>query len=193
MTRTAQLKRTTSETDIRITLDVDGRGIGSIDTGIGFLDHMLTLFTKHGCFDLEVSCLGDLEVDTHHTIEDVGIVLGQAFKQAVGDLKGVKRYATKFIPMDEALAAVSVDFSGRPYLVYDAAGSELTELYEEFFRAFSFQAGITLHIRLLYGKNAHHIVEAIFKATARAVREALEQDERVEGVPSTKGLLTWES
>ena len=193
MTRTAQLKRTTSETDIRITLDVDGRGIGSIDTGIGFLDHMLTLFTKHGCFDLEVSCLGDLEVDTHHTIEDVGIVLGQAFKQAVGDLKGVKRYATKFIPMDEALAAVSVDFSGRPYLVYDAAGSELTELYEEFFRAFAFQAGITLHIRLLYGKNAHHIVEAIFKATARAVREALEQDERVEGVPSTKGLLTWES
>lgn len=193
--RSSNIVRKTSETDIEIHLIIEGDGNADIDTGIGFLDHMLTLFTRHGGFNLAVKARGDLDVDSHHTIEDIGIVLGQCIKEASGERKGIKRYGTTFLPMDEALAMVSVDVSGRPYLVFEAEltaqrlGDFDTEMTEEFFRAFAFNAGITLHGKVLYGKNTHHMIEALFKAAARALKEALTEDESIKGVMSTKGIL----
>jgi imidazoleglycerol-phosphate dehydratase len=193
--RTADMKRSTYETDITLRLDMDGTGKSEICTGIGFLDHMLTLFSKHGILDLNVKADGDTNVDFHHTVEDIGIVLGKCIAVALDNKNGLKRYGTSFLPMDEALAMVSVDISGRPFLVFDCqlktqkVGDFDTELVEEFFRAVAFNAGITLHIKLLYGSNSHHIIEAIFKAFGRAIREASSLDERVEGPMTTKGVL----
>lgn len=195
MERKAEIKRKTGETDIVLNIDIDGKGSSTIKTGIGFFDHMLTLFTKHGLFDISVEAEGDLYVDAHHTVEDVGIALGQALKTALGDKKSIKRYGTCFVPMDESLAMVSLDLSGRPYLVYQAdltpgkLGEMETELVEEFFRAVAFNAGMNLHIKVLYGSNNHHKVEAIFKAFGRALDEATGLDQRIEGVMSTKGSL----
>ena len=193
--RQAQIQRSTKETDINISINLDGEGVSNINTGIGFFDHMLTLFASHGRLDLDVNCKGDIEVDGHHSIEDIGIALGAAIKTALGDKKGINRYGTFYLPMDEALAFVSLDISGRPYLVYD--GGEMTpmianydtELTEEFLRAFAFNAGITLHVRIIYGKNSHHKVEAIFKALGHALRIATEHDPRMNDIPSTKGVL----
>ncbi len=195
MPRSAQLSRKTAETDISLRLGIDGSGISSVDTGVGFMDHMLTLFAKHGLMDLEIRASGDLQVDAHHTVEDVGIVLGQALKQALGDKKSIKRYGTAYVPMDEALAMVSVDISGRPYLAYNArfggerVGDMETALFEEFFRAVSVNAGMNIHINVMYGTNSHHIAEAIFKAFGRALDEASGIDGRIDGVMSTKGIL----
>lgn len=195
MSRTASLERITGETAIKVSLHLDGSGQSQIATGIGFFDHMLILLSKHGLFDLTVTANGDIYVDGHHTVEDTGIVLGQALAQALGDKAGIKRYGTAFIPMDEALAMVSLDISGRPFLVFDAAlpseqvGQFDSELTEEFLRALSVHAGLTLHVRLLSGKNTHHIIEAIFKALGRALDEATRQDDRIKGVMSTKGML----
>jgi len=195
MTRSAKLERKTTETDIKISLDLDGSGQADISTGVGFFDHMLTLWARHGLFDLTVKAQGDLGVDGHHTVEDIGIVLGQVFAQALGDKSGIKRYGTSFVPMDEALAMVVVDISNRPYLQYDVTapdaqvGDYASELTEEFMRALSANAGLTLHVRLMYGKNTHHITEAIFKALARALGEAVRKDDRIVGVLSTKGIL----
>lgn len=195
MSRNAALSRKTAETDISLKLNIDGSGISTINTGIGFFDHMLTLFSKHGLLDLEVKACGDLQVDAHHTVEDTGIVLGQALKEALGDKKSIKRYGTSHVPMDEALAMVSLDFGGRPYLVCNVSytnervGDMDTELVEEFFRAVSTNAGMNLHINVLYGSNNHHIAEAVFKAFGRAVDEAARKDDRIEGVMSTKGTL----
>ncbi len=195
MNRRAEVSRKTNETDVAISLDIDGKGNSCIKTGIGFFDHMLALFAKHGLMDLNVEAQGDLEVDAHHTVEDVGIVLGQAIKDALGDKKSIKRYGTAFVPMDEALAMVAVDISGRPFLVFDVdlntetVGAMDTELVEEFFRAVAFNAGITLHIKKMYGKNSHHIIEAVFKAFGRALDEATKIDDRIGGVMSTKGIL----
>ena len=193
--RTATLERKTAETAIKLVLNLDGKGKGVIDSGIGFFDHMLNLMTAHGLFDLTLVCDGDLEVDGHHSVEDIGIALGQAFKQAIGDKCGIRRYGTFYLPMDESLAFVSLDISGRPFLVYDGGdmapmiGGYDSELTEEFLRAFAFNAGITLHVKVLYGTNSHHKVEAIFKGLGHALREALSKDPRVEGIPSTKGTL----
>lgn len=193
--RIAQLDRKTNETNITIEVNLDGEGIYNIDTGIGFFDHMLTLAAKHGIMDLNVKAEGDLYVDAHHTVEDVGIALGKCIEKALGDKKGITRYGTSFLPMDETLALVSMDISGRPYLVFEAefnspmVGGMDTELVEEFFRAIAFNAGITLHAKVLYGKNAHHMIEALFKAFGRALREAVTRDERIKGVMSTKGSL----
>ena len=193
--RTASVERKTAETAIKLVLNLDGRGNGVIDSGIGFFDHMLNLMALHGLFDLTLACDGDLEVDGHHSVEDIGIALGQAFRQAIGDKKGIRRYGTFYLPMDEALAFVSLDISGRPFLVYDGGpmapmiGGYDSELTEEFLRAFAFNAGITLHVKVLYGTNSHHKVEAIFKALGHAIRQAVENDPRVEGIPSTKGML----
>lgn len=195
MKRAAEIKRKTNETDIILNINIDGSGFGEISTGVGFLDHMLTLFAKHGLFDLKVKAIGDLNVDAHHTVEDIGIVLGQVLKEALGEKKSIKRYGTAFVPMDEALAMVSLDLSGRPFLVFDArftsdkVGEMETELVEEFFRAVAFNAGINIHIKVFYGCNNHHIIEAIFKAFARSLDEASCIDERIEGVMSTKGTL----
>jgi imidazoleglycerol-phosphate dehydratase len=195
MERRADIKRKTGETDISLHINIDGKGAAEVNTGIGFLDHMLTLFAKHGLFNLKVDARGDLHVDAHHTVEDVGIVLGAALKTALGDKKSIKRYGTSYVPMDEALAMVSLDLSGRPYLVLkggftqDRVGGMDTELVEEFFRAVAYNAGITLHITVLYGKNNHHIIEAVFKAFGRALDEASRTDGRIEGVMSTKGIL----
>ncbi len=195
MERYAQLSRKTTETDITLKLCIDGSGKSSINTGIGFLDHMLTLFAKHGLMDLEVTAKGDLNVDGHHTVEDIGIVLGQALKEAVGDKKSIKRYGTSYVPMDEALALAALDFGGRPYLVFNVnytnerVGDMDTELIEEFFRSVSNNAGMNIHINVLYGSNNHHITEAVFKAFGRAVDEATGIDERIVGVMSTKGSL----
>jgi imidazoleglycerol-phosphate dehydratase len=195
MTRFATIARQTAETDITANLTIDGVGKSQISTGIGFLDHMLNLWSKHGLFDLVINVNGDLDVDGHHTVEDTGIVLGQAIAKALGDKSGIKRYGTAFVPMDEALAMVSLDISGRPYLVFEAAipaqriGTLDGELVEEFLRALAVHAGLTLHVRLLSGKNSHHIVEAIFKALGRALDEATRKDERIVGVMSTKGML----
>ena len=191
--RTSEIARKTAETDITLSLNLDGTGQSEINTGVGFLDHMLTLFAKHGRFDLSVRCAGDTEVDDHHSVEDIGICLGKAFAQALGDKAGIARYGSAFVPMDEALAFCSLDISGRSFLVFDASfsddriGEYDTCLTEEFFRAFAFNAGITLHIRQEYGKNDHHIAEAIFKAVAHALKQAL----AVNGgaVLSTKGVL----
>ena len=196
MDRRANITRATSETDIRLTLDLDGSGKAEIATGIGFLDHMLTALTRHGLFDLSVQAKGDLHIDFHHTTEDVGIVLGQAFARALGDKRGIRRFGQALIPMDEALAEAAVDLSGRGLLIWNAEfprdkiGEMDTELFEEFFRAFATNALLTLHISGRAGTNAHHIAEACFKAAARALRMAVELDPRVgDAVPSTKGSL----
>jgi Imidazoleglycerol-phosphate dehydratase len=193
--RKAEINRKTNETEIDLKFSIDGNGISKISTGIGFLDHMLTLFSKHGLFDLVVEAKGDLEVDAHHTVEDIGIVLGQAIREALGDKKSIKRYGSTYVPMDEALALVALDIGGRPFLVYDAqytnekVGDMETELFEEFFRAVAFNSGINLHIKVFYGSNNHHIVEAIFKAFGRALDEASGLDDRIKGVMSTKGII----
>lgn len=190
--RKATIKRKTKETDIALSLNLDGTGKMKISTGIGFFDHMLELFAAHGQFDLDVVCKGDIKVDGHHSVEDIGIVLGKAIKQALGDKRGIRRYASKSIPMDEALADVAVDISGRPFLVYNAELSDKTgdydnELTEEFFQAVAFNAGLTLHINLKYGTNNHHKVEAMFKSFARALREACEIIS--DKIPSSKGII----
>ena len=193
--RMATLKRTTKETDVEITLDLDGTGEANVGSGIGFFDHMLILFAKHGLFSLSVKAQGDLVIDGHHTVEDIGIVLGQALAKATGDKAGIRRYGHVYVPMDEALVLVVVDFSGRPFLAFDAElgqgriGEFDVELTEEFLRAVAVNAGLTLHVKLLAGKNRHHIVEAIFKALGRALSLSLERDPRVQGVPSSKGML----
>lgn len=195
MTRTASLRRKTGETDIEIKINIDGTGISDISSGIGFFDHMLTLFARHGNFDLIVKAQGDLDVDCHHTVEDVGIVLGQIFKEALGDKTSIKRYGTVYIPMDEALAFVTLDISNRAFLVFEANLSNLkvgdmdAEMVEEFFRAFAVNAGITLHAKVLYGSNTHHKIEALFKAFSRALKEASAIDSTITGVMSTKGIL----
>ncbi len=193
--RTAKVSRKTKETDISIRLNLDGKGNSDISTGIEFFDHMLALFAKHGLFDLEIRCQGDLNVDGHHTVEDVGIALGEAYFQALGTKEGITRFGMAYVPMDEALCRAVVDFSGRPYLVFNArfpsemVGGLSTELVEEFFRAMAVQARINLHVEVLYGRNSHHIAEAAFKSAARAFSAALAIDPRVRGVPSTKGVL----
>ncbi|KGK88607.1 imidazoleglycerol-phosphate dehydratase HisB [Clostridium sp. HMP27] len=195
MNRLSEIKRKTGETDIELGINLDGEGTFKGTTGIGFLDHMLTLFSKHGLIDLEIKADGDLVVDSHHTVEDIAIVLGSALKEALKDKAGIKRYGTSFVPMDEALATISLDISGRPFLVFDAKftvdklGNFDTEMVEEFFRAFAFNGGITLHARVLYGKNNHHMIEALFKALGRALGEAMAIDQRIKGVMSTKGVL----
>ncbi|AUM95464.1 TPA: imidazoleglycerol-phosphate dehydratase HisB [Clostridium botulinum] len=191
----AKIYRKTSETEVKSEINLYGEGKYDIKTGIGFFDHMLNLMARHGLIDVKLEAKGDLQVDSHHTVEDVGIVLGQGFKEALGDKKGIKRYGTSFVPMDEALASVSIDISGRPYIVCDfnftveKLGEMDTELVEEFLRALAFNAGITLHARILYGKNNHHMIEAVFKALGRALREAVDRDEKINGVMSTKGTL----
>ncbi len=193
--RIGKIFRETNETKISVEINLDGGGKTSIDSGIGFFNHMLNLFAAHGQFDLTVDCDGDLEVDGHHSVEDIGIALGQAIKNALGDKRGINRYGTFFLPMDETLALVSLDISGRPFLVYDAGelapmiGGFDTELTEEFLRALAFNAGLTLHVKILYGKNSHHKVEAIFKALGHALRIATEYDAKISGIPSTKGVL----
>jgi imidazoleglycerol-phosphate dehydratase len=195
MARQGEVVRITGETDITLKLELDGQGSYEIATGVPFLDHMLALWTKHGLFDLILDAKGDVEVDDHHSVEDIGIALGLAFKKAVGEKKGIKRYGTAYVPMDEALAMVSLDLSGRDFLVFEVnipapkVGTFDTELLEEFMRAFASNAGITLHIELIRGKNTHHIIEAIFKALGRALSEAVLLDERIKGVLSTKGVL----
>lgn len=195
MSRTARVERRTAETTICATLSLDGKGQSAIQTGIGFFDHMLTLWTKHGLFDLQLTAEGDLYIDGHHTVEDAGIVLGNALAEAVGDKAGIRRYGTAFVPMDEALVQVSLDLSGRPFLHYEVntrverIGNFDTELVEEFLRAFADNAGLTLHVMLQHGKNGHHIIEAVFKALGRALDEATRKDERIVGVLSTKGSL----
>ena len=194
--RKGELKRKTAETDIELSLTLDGTGKSSIDTGCGFLDHMLTLFASHGRFDLNVSCKGDTNVDFHHSVEDVGICLGKAFSDAIGVCKGIKRYGNMILPMDESLVLCALDVSGRAYLNYDVSiaaekiGDFDTELIEEFFYAFVRNSGVTLHIKRLDGRNAHHIAEAAFKAFARALRQAVEIDmQSKDEIPSTKGVL----
>jgi len=196
MGRTAELARKTKETDIKISVDLDGKGNYEIDTGIGFFDHMLSALSKHSGIDMNISCKGDLEVDAHHSVEDVGIALGQAIGQALGDKVGIRRYGKASIPMDEALGVCALDISGRPFIVFncefaaDMCGTMDTQLFEEFFRSFAFNSGITLHIGCPYGTNDHHKAEAMFKALARSLREACETDPRFEGeVVSTKGTL----
>nr|WP_233439859.1 imidazoleglycerol-phosphate dehydratase HisB [Clostridium tagluense] len=195
MSRQSKIERESSETKIDISINLDGSGKYECNTGIGFFDHMLCLFAKHGLLDLYVAVAGDLNVDSHHTIEDVGIVLGSVIKEAMKGKEGIKRYGTSFVPMDETLATVSLDLSGRAYLVFegdftvDLIGSFDTEMVEEFFRAVAVNAGITLHARVLYGKNNHHMVEALFKAFGKALSEALTYDDRIKGVLSTKGCL----
>lgn len=193
--REGLVNRNTKETQINIKINLDGKGDCNVNTGIGFFDHMLVLFTKHGLIDGEFDIKGDLNVDCHHTVEDTGIALGLAIRQALGDKKSIKRYGTAFVPMDESLVQVSLDLSDRPFLVFDASFSQQmvgqmdTQLVEEFFRAVAFNAGITLHIKLLHGTNCHHIIEAMFKAFGRALDEATKIDTRIVGVMSTKGLL----
>jgi imidazoleglycerol-phosphate dehydratase len=194
--RTVTLARKTAETDITLTLAVDGTGRSTIATGVPFFDHMLTLFAKHGLFDLEVSCRGDVDVDYHHTVEDVGLVLGDAFKRALGDKAGIRRYGFFLLPMDESLARVVVDIGGRPHLVYDASAPTMfirdfnLVLVKEFCRAFSNALGANLHVKLEYGEEPHHVAEAIFKGLARAMDVATQVDPRTGGqLPSTKGVL----
>ena len=194
--RRAEIARETAETAIRVALDLDGSGQGDIATGIGFLDHMLTALARHSLIDMTIVAKGDLHIDFHHTAEDVGIVIGQALKKALGDKRGIRRYGASLLPMDEALAECAIDISGRPFLAWsvpfarDKVGEMDTELFEEFFRALAFNAGITMHMTLKAGTNAHHVAEACFKAAARALRQAVEPDPRAGGaIPSTKGVL----
>jgi len=194
--RKAEVKRATKETDIAVAVDLDGQGRSSVATGIGFLDHMLDLLARHSRMDITVKAKGDLHIDYHHTAEDVGIALGQAVKQALGDMKGITRYADVHVPMDEALTRVAIDISGRPFLVFkvqftrDKIGTFDTELVNEWFQAFAMNSGITLHVETLYGSNDHHISESCFKALARALRAALAIDPRAANeIPSTKGTL----
>ena len=194
--RRAEITRETAETAIRVALDLDGSGQGDIATGIGFLDHMLTALARHSLIDMTIVAKGDLHIDFHHTAEDVGIVIGQALKKALGDKRGIRRYGASLLPMDEALAECAIDISGRPFLAWsvpfarDKVGEMDTELFEEFFRALAFNAGITMHMTLKAGTNAHHVAEACFKAAARALRQAVEPDPRAGGaIPSTKGVL----
>lgn len=195
MTRTANINRKTKETDISMKLNIDGTGASSVDTGIGFFDHMLTGFSKHGFFNLNLQVKGDLEVDGHHTVEDTGIVLGTAIREAIGDKIGIKRYGSFILPMDDALCLCAVDLCGRPYFAYDCefsverVGELDTELVKEFFYAVSYSAGMNLHIKMLDGSNAHHMIEAMFKAFGKALDEATSYDARVKGVLSTKGAL----
>ena len=194
--RKSEINRNTAETKITLSLSLDGAGKSDINTGCGFLDHMLTLFASHGRFDLSVECKGDVEVDYHHSVEDIGICLGKAFAEAVGNCKGIKRYGNMMLPMDESLVLCALDVSGRAYLAYgldikaEKIGDFDTELIEEFFLAFVRNANITLHVKQLDGRNAHHIAEAAFKAFARALRQAIEIDEKAQNeIPSTKGVL----
>jgi imidazoleglycerol-phosphate dehydratase len=196
MMRSASVSRRTAETDVSLSIALDGTGKAEISTGVGFLDHMLELFARHGLFDLTVKVTGDLHVDQHHTTEDTGIALGQALLQALGDKKGITRYADIHLPMDETLTRLAVDISGRPFLVFrttfptEKIGAFDTELVREFFQAFAINAGLTLHVETLYGANSHHIAESCFKGLARALRQAVAVDPREEGrVPSTKGTL----
>jgi imidazoleglycerol-phosphate dehydratase len=194
--RTAAVNRTTKETDIRVELNLDGTGKAAVDTGIGFFDHMLEAFAKHACIDLSVRAKGDLHIDMHHTVEDVGIVMGQAVKQALGDFSGIRRFGHAYVPMDETLGRAAVDFANRPYLVWKVRferpkiGAMDTELFKEWFHAFAMNSGACVHVECLYGENSHHIIEAAYKALARAVRAATEVDPRLAGaVASTKGVL----
>lgn len=195
MSRTATIERITKETRIKLSLDVDGTGQAAICTSVPFLDHMLNLFARHGLFDLTIEASGDIDIDFHHTVEDIGIVLGAAFKQALGEKNGIRRYGQATVPMDETLASVAIDISGRPYLVYHVTlpkvkiGEFDVELAREFFQAFVNHCGLNLHINVMYGENVHHIIEACFKAVARAMDIATQFDSRVEGVLSTKGVL----
>ncbi|TCP24878.1 imidazoleglycerol-phosphate dehydratase [Scopulibacillus darangshiensis] len=195
MTRDSQIERTTSETTIALKFDIDGEGIAAIETGVPFLTHMLDLFTKHGLFNLKVKASGDTEVDDHHTTEDVGICLGQALKQALGDKKGIRRYGHAVVPMDDALAEVVIDLSDRPHfecrgeIPSQKAGTFDTELVDEFLWKLALEARMNLHVIIHYGKNTHHIIEAVFKALGRALDSATQMDPRVKGIPSTKGTL----
>lgn len=197
MSRSAQISRETGETDVQLSLELDGSGAGTRNTGVGFLDHMLDLFARHGHFDLDVTARGDLQTGAHHTVEDVGIVLGQAIDQTLGDRAGIARYASVTIPMDEARATCVIDISGRPFVAFEAGGLPNvtignfdTELAEEFLRAVATHANLTLHVSIETGGNAHHMIEAAFKAFARALRVAVAIDPNEQGVPSTKGTLT---
>jgi imidazoleglycerol-phosphate dehydratase len=193
--RVAEITRKTTETEIRLRLNLDGRGTARLSSGVPFLDHMLHHVALHGLFDLELDCRGDIEVDDHHSVEDIGIVLGQALARALGDKVGIARYGSQLLPMDEALALVALDFSGRPLLVYEVAlptqkvGVFDTELLPEFLRALAQHAGLTLHVKLLSGQNSHHILEAVFKGLGRALGQAVARDPRRANVPSTKGVL----
>jgi imidazoleglycerol-phosphate dehydratase len=196
MSREAVIERTTSETSIRTRLNLDGTGVSNVRSGIPFFDHMLTLFARHGLFDLDLDAKGDLEVDFHHTVEDAGITLGQAISKALSDKKGIRRYGFAYVPMDEALVRAVIDLSGRPYLVYEppspveAIGGNFSfQLVEEFLRAIAVSAAMNLHVEILAGRDAHHMAEGVFKAFARALDVATQIDPRVEGVPSTKGVL----
>jgi len=196
MKRYAEIERQTRETSIHVTLDLDGTGKSAISTGIGFLDHMLDLFARHGLFDLKVTCKGDLEIDDHHTVEDIAICLGQAFSNALGDKKGIARYGHAYVPMDETLARAVVDLSGRTYLVYrveekrEKVGNFSVELAEHFWHSFAEHCRCNLHLEVFYGRNQHHILEAVFKAATRALSQAVRIDARIEGVLSTKGTLS---
>ncbi len=196
MSRKAEIQRKTKETDVQIALDLDGEGKSAVNTGVPFLDHMLELLARHGLFDLEVSCKGDLQIDDHHSVEDTAICLGQAFAQALGDKKGIVRYGAAYTPMDETLARAVVDLSGRFYLVYkvqntrDKVGTFSVELAEHFWHSFSEHCKCNLHIEVFYGRNQHHIIEAVFKSTARALSQAARIDERITGVMSTKGTIS---
>jgi len=193
--RKGEYKRKTLETEIEVKMNLDGKGISNLETEIHFLNHMLALFARHGLFDLEVKARGDLEVDYHHTVEDIGICLGEAIKNALQDKKGIKRYGFTILPMDESLVRVALDLSGRGQLIYkvqfeqERVGSFEVSLVEEFFRALSYHAGMTLHINLIYGKNSHHIIEAISKAFGRSLDEATRKDNRLDDIPSTKGII----
>ena len=195
MSRTASIERITKETRIKLSINLDGTGQGQICTSVPFLDHMLELFTRHGLFDLTVEARGDIDIDFHHTVEDIGIVLGQAIREALGDKTGIRRYGQATVPMDETLASVALDLSGRPYLVYNVRlpkvkiGEFDVELAREFFQALMSNLGANLHINVMYGENVHHILEACFKATARALDMAVQVDARIDGVMSTKGKL----
>ncbi|MGO4499582.1 imidazoleglycerol-phosphate dehydratase HisB [Paenibacillus sp. 2RAB27] len=193
--RSASVARRTNETDIKLSFEVDGTGISELQTDVPFLNHMLDLFTKHGIFNLKVDAKGDIEIDDHHTVEDIGICLGQTLREALGDKRGIKRYASVFVPMDEALAQVVIDISNRPHFEYRAeyptanVGSFETQLVKEFLWKFALEARITLHVIVHYGENTHHMIEGVFKALGRALDEATSIDPRVQGVPSTKGVL----
>lgn len=195
MSRTAQIKRKTTETKIELSLDLDGTGSAQVDTGVGFFDHMLTLLAKHSLVDLEVKAKGDLHVDQHHTVEDVGICFGQALKEALGDKSGIRRYGHYTLPMEETLVTTAIDLSGRYFLVFQAdfptpkIGDFDSELVEDFWQAAAANCLCNLHVKVHYGRNSHHVAEAIFKATARALRMAVETDPRATGIPSTKGTL----